>query len=348
MEIDALQYEIYMLNEDEQFYKEYYYAKQQQYSFQKFLSELDLEDVHRRHLLIPEIESTIPPRFEDYFFFGKQPNTSIVTLRHNRYSPPIMHDHTFFELIYVYEGTCKHTIRQNTVSLQTGDICIVPPGITHSISVFDNSVIFNCLIRKSTLHNIFFTFLSTHNILSAFFLNNIYSENGNDYIIFHTGSDTEIRRGFLYMYWESYNKNLYYDKMISYTLMITFGLLIRNYEKSLELPTFTKKTDVQRFALLQYIQDNFHSVTLEDISGHFHYTPEYTSKLIKTTTGKTFTQILQQIRMEKAQVLLQDSNMTIANIANQIGYETSEHFIRTFKRMMHITPTQYRRLNPSN
>lgn len=84
-------------------------------------------------------------------------------------------------------------------------------------------------------------------------------------------------------------------------------------------------------------------MTLEQIAAKFHYTPEYTSRLIKSTTGKTFTQILQQVRLEKAQVLLQDTNLSIANIANQIGYETPEHFIRIFKKQMHLTPTEYRR-----
>ncbi len=145
------------------------------------------------------------------------------------------------------------------------------------------------------------------------------------------------------MHWESVNLSLYFDQMIGYTLMLVFGLLIRNYERSVELPTFTQKSDVQRFAILQYIQDNFTDITLEDIAERFHYTPEYTSKLIKTITGRTFTQLLQQIRIEKAQVLLQDTNLSVANIANQIGYETTEHFIRTFKKILEMTPTEYRR-----
>ncbi|MDE7258811.1 MAG: helix-turn-helix domain-containing protein, partial [Lachnospiraceae bacterium] len=38
-----------------------------------------------------------------------------------------------------------------------------------------------------------------------------------------------------------------------------------------------------------------------------------------------------------------DTNLSVANIANQIGYETTEHFIRIFKKQMHMTPTEYRR-----
>ncbi len=343
MDFETLKSSVYHLREEEQFYRKYYYARQQKYSLNKFLAELDMEEVNRKHYLILERPETIPPRFEDSFFFDQEKHASIMVMQHNRYSPAIVHDHTFFELIYVYDGICKQTVSNNTLNLTQGDVCIIPPGIKHSVGVFDDSVVFNCLIRKSTLHNIFFNFLNNANILSAFFLNNIYSENGNDYIVFHTGSDFEITRGFMYMYWESVNRSLYWDQMIGYTLMLTFGLLIRNYEKSIDTPTFTHKADVQRFALLQYIQENFDDISLDKMAEKFHYTPEYTSRLIKSTTGKSYTQIVTQIRMEKAQVLLLDTNLSIADIAEQVGYESPENFIRVFKKNLHMTPTEYRR-----
>lgn len=344
MDYEALQTDIYRMNDDELFYKKYYYARQQEYSLKEFLATLNMNNIRKRNLMIPELPETIPPRFEDSFFFDPATNPSVVTVRHNRYTPSILHEHTFFEIVYVYDGSCKQTISNNKITLSTGDLCIIPPGIKHDISVFDDtSVILNCLVKKSTLHNIFFNFLNNANILSTFFLNNIYSESGNNYIIFHTGNDHEIHRGFLYTYWESINQTLYFDQMISYTLLLIFGLLIRLYERSVELPVFTKKTDVQRFALLQFIQDNYKNISLDDVADRFNYTPEYASKLIKKTTGLTFTQILQQVRIEKAQVLLHDTNMTIANIANEVGYENTEHFIRTFKNKMHMTPTEYRR-----
>ncbi len=344
MDYEALQTDIYRMNDDELFYKKYYYARQQEYSLKEFLATLNMNDIRKRNLMIPELPETIPPRFEDSFFFDPATNPSIITVRHNRYTPSILHEHTFFEIVYVYDGSCKQTISNNKITLSTGDLCIIPPGIKHDISVFDDtSVILNCLVKKSTLHNIFFNFLNNANILSTFFLNNIYSESGNNYIIFHTGNDHEIHRGFLYTYWESINQTLYFDQMISYTLLLIFGLLIRLYERSVELPVFTKKTDVQRFALLQFIQDNYKNISLDDVAERFNYTPEYASKLIKKATGLTFTQILQQVRIEKAQVLLHDTNMTIANIANEVGYENTEHFIRTFKNKMHMTPTEYRR-----
>ncbi len=345
MDYKTLQMYIYEMNEDEKFYKNYYFAKQQQYSLEKFLAELDFEDVMKRHLLVTEIPETIPPVFEDYFFFDPIENNSITAMKHNRYSPALFHNHTFFELVYVYDGTCKQKFLHTEYELHTGDICIIPPGIDHSIWVNDESIILNILIKKDRLHNIFFNFLNTKNILSSFFLNNIYAHRANDYIIFHTGNDYEMRRGFLYILWETINKALYYDELMGSTLMLIFGLLIRNYENTAEMPIFAHKTDVQRYALIHYIQENYATVRLEDVARKFHYTPEYTSKLIKETTGMTFTEITQQVRIEKAQDMLLNTNMPIANISADVGYEATEHFIRIFKKHMKMTPSQFRKMH---
>lgn len=343
MELDNLKTEILKLNEEELFYKKYYYAKQQKYSLEKFLSEIDMIFVKQHNLMIPEIRETIPPEFKDSFFLDTTDDKSIGIVKHNRYTPGIEHSHNFFEMIYIYSGKCDQCVNDKNIHLRSGDICIIPPGVKHTVEVFDDSIIINVLMRTSTLHNIFFNFLRTPNILSAFFLNNIYSKNGNDYIIFHSGNDMDLREKFIYMLWETESKDVYYYQMISNTIMLIFGSLIRYYEKSVETPTFTQKTDVQRFALLQYIQANFATVSLDDVAAYFHYSSEYTSRLIKSTTGHTFTQILQKVRIERSQVLLQDTNMTVSDIANYIGYETTEHFIRTFKKLINMTPTEYRR-----
>lgn len=97
--------------------------------------------------------------------------------------------------------------------------------------------------------------------------------------------------------------------------MNIFSLLLRNYEQSVELPSIVKKSDVQRFGLVRFIQDNYKDVTLNKIAQKFHYTPEYTSKLIKETTGMNFKQILQTVRIERAEFLLLDTSLTVRNTA---------------------------------
>lgn len=341
MDTDMLLKSLYSLNEDELFYKSYYYAKQQEYSYQKFISSIDMNYVLSHHLTLPELPETIPPRYQDYWIFDvDQP---IAALKHNCYTPEFTHDHSFFELTYVYSGSCTQKINNNTITLKSGDFLVIPPEVHHSIAVFDESIIIQLPVKKNTLMKVFFNFLTNDNILSMFFINNIYSKNVNDYIIFHSGDDFHIRTAVLNLLLENTNRYDYWQTMMTNTLMNIFSLLLRNYEKSVELPTIVRKTDVQRFGLIRFIHDNYTNVTLEMIADKFHYTPEYTSKLIKDTTGITFKKILQKIRIERACYLLWDTNLTVQNIGYQVGYENVEHFIRTFKKVIGMTPTQYRR-----
>ncbi len=341
MDMNTLQKKLYDLNNEELFYQKYYYAKQQEYSYQKFLATLDMDYVLKNNIIIPEYPETVPPVYEDYWIFDAgQP---ISALKHNCYTPAIEHSHTFFELTYVYDGTCEQEINEQSVHMRTGDFLVMPPGVKHSISVFDQSIIIQIPVKKATLENIFFNFLHSDNILSMFFINSIYAQHVNDYIIFHSGDDFHIRTAVSYILLENINREKYWQNIMVNTAMNIFVLLLRNYEKSVELPSIVKKTDIQRFGLIRFIQENYTDISLDKIAEKFHYTPEYTSKLIKETTGMNFKQILQKIRIDRAEYLLTESNLTVLNISLQVGYENVEHFIRTFKKVHGMTPSAYRK-----
>ena len=98
------------------------------------------------------------------------------------------------------------------------------------------------------------------------------------------------------------------------------------------MPLFDSRIDVQRYALIQYVQENYKEVTLSDLSEKFHYSNEYTSRLIKELTGMTYTEILRTVRIERSQDLLANSTMSVATIAEAVGYDTTEHYIRQFKK----------------
>lgn len=343
MDLSTLQKLLYELNGEELFYQKYYYAKQQEYSYKKFLATLDMDYVLKHNLIVPEHPETVPPIFEDSWIFDVgQPITAI---KHNCYTPAIIHSHTFFELTYVYDGACEQNINDQPVKMRTGDFLVIPPGVRHSISVFDKSIVIQIPVKKSTLEYIFFNFLQHDNILSMFFINSIYAQHVNDYIIFHSGDDFHIKTAVSFLVLENINREEYWQNMMINTTMNIFGLLLRNYEKSVELPSIVKKSDIQRFSLIRYIQENYTDISLSKIAEKFHYTPEYTSKLIKETTGMNFMQILQKVRIERAEFLLMDTNMTITNIGLQVGYDNAEHFIRTFKKLKQTTPSTYRKQN---
>lgn len=332
------------LNGSELFYREYARAKADSQHFGTFLAGLDMDQVLREHLLIPEKKETIPPEYLEEWYFDPTKRQSVHVSKHNCYTPPLMHHHNFFELFYVLEGTCYHTVGPSNTTLRAGDCCLIQPGIQHAINVPDESIVIDILIRKSTFREHFFEVLRGENILSSFFLSNLYSRNALDYIIFHAHGDEGLRSLVLEIYVEFYNKETYYTELVNALLTSFFAKLLRSYEKACELPPYNAADALKALEYIRHIQDNYVGITLESFAKAYHYTPEHTSRLIKSATGYTFSQLLGQVRLERAVELLRDTNMPIGEVAYQVGYMNPEHFIRKFKGVKGVTPKEYRHM----
>ena len=95
--------------------------------------------------------------------------------------------------------------------------------------------------------------------------------------------------------------------------------------------------------ILRYIQDNYKTVNLNDLSDKFKYSPDYMGKLIKKNTGTTFIKILRDIKFKKACNMLMNTNLNVIDICYEVGYESVEYFNRSFKKLCGMTPTEYRK-----
>nr|WP_238153575.1 AraC family transcriptional regulator [Bacillus pumilus] len=99
--------------------------------------------------------------------------------------------------------------------------------------------------------------------------------------------------------------------------------------------------------MLQYIQQCCEHITIQEMAEEFNLSQSYLSKYIARKLGKSFSEIRQEIRLEKACEMITGSDLKIDDIAAAVGYQNVEHFIRLFKRKFHLTPQQYRLNNRS-
>ena len=106
--------------------------------------------------------------------------------------------------------------------------------------------------------------------------------------------------------------------------------------------------DERLTAMLNFIQNNYQTVTLESMAEQFHLSEPYISKYIKDKSTRTFGEHVAHIRMKRAKTLLKNGNMTVENIAYAVGYQNVEHFNRTFKKTFDMTPIQYRNTSRGN
>ncbi|PRR79162.1 putative response regulatory protein [Clostridium liquoris] len=92
-----------------------------------------------------------------------------------------------------------------------------------------------------------------------------------------------------------------------------------------------------------FIQKNYGAkLTLDMVSKEVGYSKAYFSKIFTEETGDNFTTYLTNIRIEKAKELLTKTEMKIYEICEHIGYSNIEHFSRTFKKIVGVSPIQYK------
>jgi two-component system response regulator YesN len=96
--------------------------------------------------------------------------------------------------------------------------------------------------------------------------------------------------------------------------------------------------------ILEYIEHRFtEDFSLDDLSELVFLSPTYVSHLFHQKTGSSIREFLNQRRIEYACNLLSDSNFSIKEIAEKCGYSNLTHFYRIFKKIMNITPLEFRK-----
>lgn len=94
---------------------------------------------------------------------------------------------------------------------------------------------------------------------------------------------------------------------------------------------------------LEFMRDNYAGkLRLEDVAEHVFVSQWHLSKLLNKHTSKNFSELMNEIRVEKAKELLRDPEYRIGDIAEQVGFMDMAHFSRVFKKITGMPPSEYR------
>lgn len=93
-----------------------------------------------------------------------------------------------------------------------------------------------------------------------------------------------------------------------------------------------------------YLADNYtQRLTLGEIATKFYFSPYYLSHLFRRVTGQSIVDYINARRIEAAQRLLEQTDLSISEVAEQTGFATPVHFRRVFREFMGAGPLQYRK-----
>lgn len=84
------------------------------------------------------------------------------------------------------------------------------------------------------------------------------------------------------------------------------------------------------------------NVKVSDIAAHFGYNEKYLSHLFRIIEGMPLKQYILHEKMEQAKYLLTDTNLTISQIAAFLSFSDNHNFMKAFKKVIGLTPSEYR------
>lgn len=246
------------------------------------------------------------------------------------------HWHNSIEIIYVLKGSLQIKIDTDSFTLNEREVEIINSDESHEIqSLEDNKVlIFN---------------------IDPFFFEKYYKDINN--IFFYTNSnDDEDQNGAEYeelktllsqILCEYVQKLEDYDEEIEELLITLLYHLVNNFHYlTHEKEELKEKTDqlARYHRISKYIYNNYNNnITLQEIAKKEFLSPHYLSHEIKYATGYSFTDLINLTRIEESIKLLLDSDMSISEISDEIGFSHIRYFNKNFKYYYGCTPLQYRK-----
>ena len=255
----------------------------------------------------------------------KNPDYYIVGLNTDFEFP--LHFHRCFEITLVLEGEMQVRHEKENYTLKAGDMIFVGSNCIHDqrtigyskslIAIFNPAIVAavaskfqNHPLKMPVLRNVSAYTIDT---FKALFEHHLWEKEGNENFAFTKGALYSIISRFvdqLDLDAESY----YADRHV------LLGRIFEYVEQHKEL-----------------------SCTLEDISQKLEYSTVYLSRFFHENTGMTYREYVRMIKMNHACYLLKNTGLSILDVSLQCGYSSLSGFNRSFKQIVGVNPTEYRK-----
>lgn len=255
-----------------------------------------------------------------------------------------LHWHNEMEIIYVKSGFGKVYIDMNFFDINCGDIIIINKEALHYLyNDTDTSLKYEAIIFDlRLLQNSFLDYCQV-NFINPLIENNLKTT--------HIIKNSSVGYDEILLYVCKIIKS-YNDSAFGFQLQIKgllFNLFYELFNREyIQKPNYelisTNNKILKLKNVIKYIYDNYNKpLPINELSKIAGYSEYHFIRFFKSQTGKTCTNFINALRIEKSLDLLINTNLSITEIAFNVGYDDVSYFIKVFKRLTSSTPSNYRK-----
>lgn len=248
------------------------------------------------------------------------------------------HFHNRIEIMYVIKGICKIEVEGVSFVMKNGDFILIDAEINHKLVVEPDD--------SCRMLNIEFVFKEKESIFPSF--NDLFKnttsikyllELKQKYIILKDSDEVYNAMKNLIIELDGKSEDGEFCKdMFLAEIFIKLSILNKemNEMDNSIMGVYTKKA-------IRYIYNHYYDdISVEDIASFINVHPNYLHRIFKKSTGSTIIHYLNLVRIEKAKMLLSNTNIKVSDVTNYIGINSVQYFVFLFRKITGTTPLKYR------
>ncbi len=255
--------------------------------------------------------------------------------------------HHYILMAFVIEGTLRLNILGNTVEFFKGEVCLIDKDTIHHayINPGDTIVIYMGISDSFFSESRNYERQNLNKNIHGFLRNLIIKQKNRNRFIRFTPKESTINEAsnllshFFEELWNSRSGSIhliegYMERLLS-LLPTEYNFFLSNNKK-------IHKKKLLFDEVSNYLEKNCNQVSIENLCRKFNYNKDYFNRLIKKYSGLTYSKYLQNIRLEKAVVLLKTTKLSMKEIANTVGYNNIGYYYKIFYEKYNRKPGEYR------
>ena len=256
-----------------------------------------------------------------------------------RSKPEAPHTHDCMEIMYIRSGAACCCINNCHYPVVRGDIYVLAPGDIHEFFISGklshDTLLFSMeLFSAEEKEN-----LLTHPVFHHWILSGNQPEKKLSIPLTATA---KLDQMFDDLALEC-QRPLLFNNMLRKALLIR--LLFFALEKGSSSGQYQRQNDLQLSRLFDFISNYYHQdISLNAMAKAASVSQNYLNEFMQRSIGQGAMEYLIRYRVEQARCALENTEMTVSQIAAATGFYDASHFIRIFKRCTGMTPGQYRKL----
>ncbi len=257
------------------------------------------------------------------------------------------HTHNFCELILVKKGKGFHTINETKFPYAKGDIFLLTPEDYHFFEIDSTTVLLYIKFTEQVFAEKQGWIKPRWTDPDSLFLFKSHMIIGS---IIKDKKDAKKIFGISEILLEEYTSHKLYSREF---LLELFGAIIiivlRHLAQQNPKRSLAEREKINE--VLAYIRMNMNKeskLTLSEIAQEFNISVNYIGEYLKNHTGNGFKKIIMDTRMERASVLLKQSTLSVAEIAEKTGFSDASHMNKSFKKYRGSNPSSIRSETKTN